>query len=110
MSHLLCHVLQDEPLYRQMLEFRLNDDTGELCDSAAIDPPSACGRLRKVELDPGSLTSRFLFIPAAPYGLVFDTCTHVFYEPVRGHIYARRVSIKHHVVCSWGAIGISQIG
>lgn len=65
-----------ESLYRDLLEFRLNVDTGELYDATLLDHPGS--RLRKVELNAGN--SHFLFIPAEPHGLVLDTRTRVFYK------------------------------
>ncbi|KAF8549620.1 hypothetical protein OG21DRAFT_567112 [Imleria badia] len=62
-----------------LLEFQLNDESGEICGSVTIDPPAwAWSSLSRVEFDGG--TSRFLFIPTEdPKGVVFDTRTRAFY-------------------------------
>jgi hypothetical protein len=65
---------------RKLLEFRLNDETGELVDSAVIDGP-ADKYLRKAvgeALRAGK--SPFLSIQTDPGHLVFDMRTRVFYE------------------------------
>ena len=67
------------------MEFRLNDESGEIYDSATIDPPAwVSSFLPRVELDGGK--SRFLFIPTEDLftrGTVFDTQTGVFYAVPR---------------------------
>ena len=77
----------------------MNDESGEIYDTATIDPPAwVSSFLPRVELDGGK--SRFLFIPtedAVSWGTVFDTQTGGFYalprsrdEQVRGCLYERR--------------------
>ncbi|KAF8549630.1 hypothetical protein OG21DRAFT_567454 [Imleria badia] len=64
---------------RKLLEFRLIDESGEIYDTATIEPPPwAWNSLFEAELHGGK--SRFLFIPTEdPMGVVFDTRTRVFY-------------------------------
>lgn len=61
------------------MEFRLNDESGEIYDLDTIDPPAwAWGSLSRVELVGGK--TRFLLIPTEnPKGVVFDTQTRLFY-------------------------------
>lgn len=114
MSCLPCHVPHDECSDRQILEFRLNNDTGELYDSAIINPPNgSCPWVSVNGLSAGSPTSPFLFIRAKPYGLVLDTRTRVFYrlpQSVRAHMYARSMSTEHHLMCMGRISTISQVG
>jgi len=63
----------------KLLEFRLNDESGELVDSVVMDGPADTdfhpfGRQKMC-----TRKSPFLYIPTAP-GLVFDTRTRLFYE------------------------------
>lgn len=62
-----------------LMGHRQNDETDELYDSVAIDPPLVDSPLHRVELDAGS--AQFLFILAKPRGFVLDTRTRVFYKP-----------------------------
>lgn len=76
MSALSWLISDYESLCRKLLKFRLNVETGELCDATVLDSPECL--LRKAELDAGN--SHILFIPALPHGLVLDTRTSIFYE------------------------------
>ncbi|KAG9311102.1 hypothetical protein JVU11DRAFT_9011 [Chiua virens] len=66
--------------FMNLLEFRLNGDTGELYSSAAMDPHVSRSVLVRPCRQFGAGQSRFLFIPATPETLVFDTETKTFYE------------------------------
>lgn len=75
--------------HRQLLEFRLNDWSGELYDSAVIDPPEST--LLRVELHGGR--SPFFYIMADQACMVFDTRTRVFYELPKFRIALVRVGL-----------------
>ena len=65
--------------YRKLLEFQLNDESGEIYESTATDSPPWARRLSTAELNGGK--SRFLWIwTYRPEGVVFDTRTRKFYE------------------------------
>ena len=61
------------------MKFRLDDESGEIYDSATINPPTwVSSTLSSVELHGGK--SRFLSISTDdPQCVVFDTQTRVFY-------------------------------
>jgi hypothetical protein len=67
-----------ESFYRKVLEFRLNDGSGELVDSAIMDCPAhtSYGYGRKMH----AIKSPFLSITTTWQHLVFDTRTRVFYN------------------------------
>ncbi|KAF8549616.1 hypothetical protein OG21DRAFT_566874 [Imleria badia] len=76
---------QGSPKWK-LLEFWLNEESGEIYDSATFEPPPwASSFLSKVELDGGK--TRFLLIPTEkPKGVVFDTRTRAFYAVPRWRI------------------------
>ena len=69
-----------ESSFRKLLEFRLNDETGELVDSAVIDGPAGKYLHKAVGEALRAGKSPFLFISTKPGHLVFDMRTRVFYE------------------------------
>lgn len=71
-----------ETSYRKLFEFRLNDESGELVDSAAMDGPAYAPASFGYGMDSEGLhagKSPFLCIPTFPQR-VFDTRARVFYE------------------------------
>jgi hypothetical protein len=67
-----------ESSHRKLLEFRWNDESGELVDSIVMNGPADTSFSYSMEnLHAGK--SPFLYIPSCPQQ-VFDTRTRVFYE------------------------------
>ena len=65
---------------RTLLEFRLNAETGALCDTVTLDVPVSDVK-RNLEFDGGQkLFARSPFLTLPNQNLVFDTRTRVFYE------------------------------
>jgi hypothetical protein len=66
--------------YRTLLEFRLNAESGALCDTVTLDVPVSVVD-RELELDGGQkLFAHSPFLTLPNQNLVFDTRTRVFYE------------------------------
>ena len=66
---------------RTLLEFRLNAESGALCDTITLDVPADLDRCLCLYLEGGQkpfARSRFFTIPGLD--LVFDTRTCAFYE------------------------------